>query len=181
MIKSKKLSEILSSIETQDEIIDFLFVFSGQLNEDVVATAVKLIERKLKMEMHSPTTITRTKIISTEILQNITKHQMENKDLLPYYFLASTDKGLVIYAGNAISDSGKTEIEKQLGLYKSYPAEEMRKIYLNALSKSIVDSNGNAGLGLLDIAYRSGQKFNYNFSPAANNAYLFDLNVWITK
>jgi hypothetical protein len=181
MIKNRKLSEVLKSIEEKEEISDFLFVYSGNLNQDVIATAVKLIERKLKMQDYAAGLITRAKIITTEILQNITRHQLPDPQMLPYYFLASSENGLIIFAGNVISDTGKEYMEQKLDLFKSYDASQMRTIYLNALSKSVVNENGNAGLGLLDIAYRSGQKYDYAFEQLSSSGYAFDFNVWINK
>jgi len=51
--------------------------------------------------------------------------------------------------------------------------------YIDALKNNIISSEGNAGIGLLDIVYRSNNNVTYNIEDLPQDLFSFNLNVSI--
>lgn len=177
MIEDPKIKALLNDIGNRDKIKDYLLVIYGQFNQDIIVSAVKLIEKKLILEKFPANVITKTKIICTEMLQNITKHKQENTDVLPYFVVGTNDKTLNILSGNIITEASKTIIETKLNEYIKINKNSFRSYYVEAFKNSVLSSKGNAGLGLLEIVYRSNQNVKFKMQDAAKGYFSFDLDV----
>jgi hypothetical protein len=147
----------------------------------MVITTVTLIEAKLKLEKFSSEIITKTKVICTEILQNITKHQKKHDTTLPYFVVGSNGGVLNIMAGNVITEKSKNYLVDKLEEYKKINSDSFKGYYLNALKNSVLTEEGNAGLGLLEITYRSNQNVNYYIQNVAEGFFSFNIDVIVNK
>lgn len=181
MIEDPKIRSLLNDISNRDKIKDYLLVIYGQFNQDILVSAIKLIEKKLVLEKFPPNVITKTKIICTEMLQNITKHKHEDISILPYFIVGTNDKTLNILSGNIITEASKTLIENKLNEYIKIDKSTFRNYYVEAFKNSVLSSQGNAGLGLLEIVYRSNQNVKFNMQDATNGFYSFDLDVVVNE
>jgi hypothetical protein len=179
MIQNTHLSGLLKQISEKEEVTDFLIILHGNFNQEVVTSSVKLIEDKCRNLNYSNSLITRLKMVSVEILQNITKHQHLSKEMLPYFIIGSNTHGVSIYSGNVVSNVSKNVISDRLNVYSSLDAEQLRSFYRDSLKNTSVSEAGNAGIGLLDIVYRSNQQVNFNFHDYKDDLYYFGLNVTI--
>lgn len=179
MIPNKIMLKILKKISDEENIRDYLFVMYGKLNQDLIISAVELIGTKLKLENFDRTTITKTKIISTEIMQNIIKHQENHSEIFPYFIIGSKDRSLNIFSGNIVTLNDKILISDKLNTFISIDKDKMREYYRKALEESVITAEGNAGIGLMDIAFRSNQKLSYQMENVTDNLFSFNLNVLI--
>ena len=59
--------------------------------------------------------------------------------------------------------------------------EELHQLYLKVLSSQQVSASGGAGLGLIDIARKSGTKLSYLLAPNANGDIYFTLQISISN
>ena len=59
--------------------------------------------------------------------------------------------------------------------------DELREYYVNTLSNESFSDKGGGGLGMIDIARKSGQKFEYSFTPINNIYSFFSLIIKITQ
>ena len=57
--------------------------------------------------------------------------------------------------------------------------EELREYYQLSLNNSMVSNKGTAGLGMIDIARKSGNKLEYEFLEIDKDFSFFSLNVKI--
>jgi hypothetical protein len=181
MIHNSELANLLKNIDGKETIKNNFMVLYGQFNQDVVIATVRVIETKLILEKFSSEVITKTKVICTEILQNITKHQKMHDTTLPYFIIGCNDGVLNIMAGNVITEKSKNYLVKKLEEYKQIKADSFKDYYLNAFKNSVLTEEGNAGLGLLEITYRSNQNVKYNVQDIAEGFFSFNLDVIVNK
>lgn len=181
MIEKPKIKDILDYIGSKENIKDYLLVIYGQLNQEVIISTIKLAETKLRLQNFPPTIISKTKTICAEILQNITKHQLKHDTYQPYLVIGSVDKTLCIYSGNIISEQSKNKITTKLTNYQNVKADEFKEFYIESFKNSILTEEGNAGLGLLDIFYRSNRNLKYNVNSISEGLFSFNLNIELNQ
>ncbi len=181
MIENPKIVSLLKEISERENIKDYLLVIYGQFNQEIVVSAIKLIEKKLILEQFPRSVVTKTKMICTEVLQNITKHQKSHETILPYFIVGTKDKTLNILSGNIINRESCNLIETKLVEYASVNKNDFRGYYINAFKNSVLSNEGNAGLGLLEIFYRANQNVQYKMQDITNELISFSLDVVVNK
>ncbi|HQQ95365.1 MAG TPA: DUF6272 family protein [Bacteroidia bacterium] len=177
MIEKPKIKDILDVIGRSEHFTDYLLLIYGPVNQDVIISTIRLAETKLRLQQFPSTLISRTKTICAEILQNVNKHQIKHELYQPYLVIGSQNHNLYIYSGNIISENSKLNIESKLENYFTVKEEDFKEFYIDSFKNSVLTSEGNAGLGLLDIFYRSNRNLKYNIVKVAENLFSFNINV----
>ncbi|MFM1930881.1 MAG: hypothetical protein RL226_184, partial [Bacteroidota bacterium] len=72
-----------------------------------------------------------------------------------YVMLYSAEDRLFMTTCNRISSRDKKIIEDTFDLIQDYTLDQLRDAYRTALTNASFNEKGGAGLGLLDIAYRT--------------------------
>jgi hypothetical protein len=178
MKMNDELGTLLQNV-TQKEIKDFLFVMHGTFTGDIVSSSIGVIEKIVKTAGYSPQIVTKVKMISIEIMQNIKKHQYSTEGYLPYFVISSSNDGIVMYAGNVVSNDVKLIIGERLNVYQSIDPKVMKDFYIESLKNTQINVKSNASIGLLDIVYRSNQNIKYDFKPIQDNLSFFGLEVYL--
>lgn len=179
MIQNVAMLNLLKCLEDHKQMKDYLFVLYGKLDQEMTISTIQLIEKKMKMENFSKALITRTKMVCIEILQNIVKHQEKHNEIFPYFIIGTNDKSLTILSGNVITQNDKEIISSKLTEFIELDETIIREQYKNAITDSELSPEGNAGIGLFDIVYRSNKNLTYRFDNLSNNLFSFNLNVSI--
>jgi hypothetical protein len=156
-----------------------LLVVQGQINQGIIMSTIKLTEQKLTLEKMPYHIITRVKMVCIEMLQNIAKHQLPNTKHLPNIIVTLLDGNLCISTKNVVNTEDKNIITEKLERYKLQP--NLKEYYKDAFAASEITKLGNAGLGLLDIVYRSRKNFSYTLTPLNDNMHSFNFEVHVSK
>lgn len=175
---NEELGALLQNV-TKNEIKDFLFVMHGTFTSDIVASSIGVIEKNVRSAGYAQQIVTKVKMISIEIMQNIKKHQFSTQDILPYFVISSNLDGIAIYAGNVVSNDVKLIIGERLKVYQSIEPNVMKDFYIESLRNTQINHDSNASIGLLDIVYRSNQNIKYDFKPIQDNLSFFGLEVYL--
>jgi len=177
MIENQNLVGLLKGISERENIKDYLLVIYGEFDQIIISSAIKLIERKLILSKFPANIITKTKVLCVEILQNITKHQQNHAQVSPYFIIGTNGPTLNILSGNIVTEKSREIISARLDEYGTVDKSVFRDYYRNAFKNSELTPDGSAGLGLLEIVYRSNQNVKYNMRNIDNGYYSFDLDV----
>ncbi len=179
VIENPRIEELLNSISQRETMRNNLMVIYGTVNQEIIISTIKLIEKKLITGNFSKTIITKVKMLSTEILQNISKHQTEHQTIYPYFIIGNNNNDLNIISGNVINEHEKNFLANKLPTYKALNREDLKKEYLETFSNSTITNEGNAGLGLLTILYRSDQNIEHDIVTIDEDLYHFNFEVII--
>jgi len=105
--------------------------------------------------------------IMVEGLQNVTRHQDEVIDETTDYsgIFAIQKKGAryLITTGNLIVNSKVDSLKQKLERVNSLDREDLKKLHREILSTGELSDKGGAGLGLIEMARRSGNKLLFDF------------------
>ena len=145
------------------------YIYRGKFNQEITDNILKLTETNLQRQEGQSKVKKRIYSIMVEGLQNITRHQDDANDVekieesFGIFVIQKVDNLYFITTGNIVDDDAiphlKALIEKINGLSK----EELKAYYKQVLSDGSLSDKGGAGLGLIDMARKSGNKLFYNF------------------
>lgn len=125
--------------------------------------------------------------ITVELLQNFFHHadgisgELLEKVGLKYGFLIvkHVENGIRITGGNYVSEKAKEILQARIDKINSLSNEDLKLYYMEVLNNQQMSAKGGGGLGLIDIAKKSGNKLGYEFYPAEDNYYFYRLDILI--
>jgi len=164
--------------------------FKGDLTPDLVIALLGLVERK--MEHIEPDHRMRKRVFNVvmECLQNLYHHNALRSNVAEggqpaeeaqgVVMIAQNDAGYSVLTGNFMAGGEVEDLRAQLERVNALGPDELRDLYKKKLADGRYTSSGGGGLGLIDIARRSGHKLEYGFVPYDTQSTFFSLNVNVT-
>ena len=144
------------------------YIYRGHFTQQITDNILQLTEQNLQIQ-NSPTKIKkRVFYILVEGLQNITRHQEENTQLNAVdsngIFVIQRIKDLYfITTGNLIENTQIPHLTKLINKINALSKDELNAYYKDTLNNGYLSDKGGAGLGLIDMARKSGNKLFYRF------------------
>src|SRR5207302_1113743 len=127
--------------------------------------------------------------ILVECLQNVYHHKEalkeadenleEEKSSAIFMIAKGKENSYRIITGNFILNENADELRSKLEKISSMNNEDLRAYYLETLSTTELSDKGGAGLGMIDIARKSGHKLDYKFDKVSEQYSFFSLGVII--
>lgn len=164
---------------------NIILAYKGTVSEELFDSILQLAENKLeKIELKSKL---KKKVfnILVEILQNVYHHfgkdhkdEAEEKSIV--FLLYKENFGYRIISGNHILNKEVDILKKRIDVINKLSNEELKSLYRNRLSTGKTSPKGGAGLGMLDIVRKSGEKINYEFQNIDNQYSFFSLEIKIS-
>lgn len=93
--------------------------------------------------------------------------------------ISKKDDNFVIQTGNYVDNESAEDLEAKLDQINGMDKEELKKYYQDVLSNGQLSEKGTAGLGMIDIARKSGNKLEYLFLPVNESSRFFCLTIKI--
>ena len=168
---------------------DVLLAYKGSITSDLISNVLEVVEAKL--DDLSETSKIRKKVynVLVESLQNLYHHIDElpegmKEDFEPKFgiLVVSRVENNVykITTGNFVN-SGKIKLLKdKIDKINSLSKDELKDMYKFILNHQKLSAKGGGGLGLVDIARKTGNKLEYNFENYNNDYYFFNLDVFVS-
>ena len=76
-------------------------------------------------------------------------------------------------------NSNTEKLKKKIDEINAMTKEELKSYYLESLKNTELSEKGGAGLGMIDMARKSGQKLDYRFDPLNDRFTFFSLMITI--
>lgn len=160
--------------------------FKGNVTPELMQSILNIMERKL--ERIEPTSKLRKKVfnILVECLQNLYHHSntsaLDTTDNGSVVVLIGKNvRGYSIMTGNVIGKTNAAALQGKLEEINQLTQEELKALYKQVLNNGQRSSKGGGGLGIIDIARKSGEKLEYGFLPFGNSRSFFSLNVKVSN
>lgn len=172
MIDLQKLAEELSSN-------DIVLTYRGLLDSDTIPDLLDFTDRRLTDEGVEKRVRKRIFSVVLESLQNSLKHgaKTECKNDCTTLALLKLDDGLVVVVGNYIDDDTATILIEKMDMINSLSSEELHEKYREILANGVQSDIGGSGLGLLDLARKSGNKLNYKLQKIEKDTNFFTIII----
>ena len=146
---------------------DFEYIYRGSFTQTLTRKILSLAESNLQRLVDKSSLQNRIYFIMVEGLQNVTRHQEKVLDEVVDYsgIFAIQKKGsrYLITTGNLIVNSKVDSLKQKLERVNSLDREELKKLHREILSTGELSDKGGAGLGLIEMARRSGNKLLFDF------------------
>lgn len=182
-----RIRDMYDSLERQRVMLSF----KGGLTPDLVTALLGMIEQKMDIIETDPKTRKRVFNVVMECLQNLYHHNANLKlgngetlhpnDPHGVVMIAHYEEGYSVLTGNFIAGNDVERMKGHLDKINALEPDGLREFYKETLSNGKFSPSGGGGLGMIDIARKSGGKLEYGFVPYDANNTFFSLNVNVTK
>lgn len=161
--------------------------FKGLVTAELLASVLQIMETKMESMDESPKTKKKVFNVLVECLQNLYHHVDENTintqesiERKSALVMISKENGVfTIRTGNYIDIAKASDLKERLQIINSMDKEGLREYYQTSLELSMISTKGTAGLGMIDIARKSGNKLDFEFLTINEETSFFCLNVKI--
>ncbi len=158
------------------------YVYIGEFTTSITDSILSLAELNLETSNDSIKLKKRVYFILVEGLQNITRHQQYDPQLAQYsglLVIQRFDDTFVITTANHIANEDIPKIKSHIDKINSLDPKELKEYYREILAQQHFSSKGGAGLGLIEIARKSGNKLLYSFDKINDQYSIFYLQTII--
>jgi hypothetical protein len=141
-----------------------MFVYRGVVTNENSVPLLMLLEKEMENSEFGFVGRKRVFMFVLESLQNVTRHsdgsEHAGMSLVAY---SKVNGGYTVTTGNVISTSNIGDLKKRLDEINHLQTGELRNVYRKMLSNSEFSNKGGAGLGLIEMAKKTGNKLDYDF------------------
>ncbi|MFI5164038.1 MAG: SiaB family protein kinase [Bacteroidia bacterium] len=168
---SKEISEALEIHQYMNEK-NIIMSFMGELTHQVTTSLLKNLKDDMNAAKVDIITQKRLYGIIVECLDNIAKHwvALDIQKLLgrispPIFMLSKKDDFYYIITGNHVPNDQVDMLASKIELVNALDKKGLQDYYRQTLAKESPLERDNAGLGIIDIVLKSGNKLEYEFKP----------------
>ena len=179
-----KLFEIAYPLFQRINNDDFEYVYRGYFTHNITKKILFLADTNIAKVTYQSTLQKRIYYIMGEGLQNITRHQDEianlNTEKYPGIFaIQKNGERYYISTGNIVANDKIPALKEKLDTINSLNPDELKKFHREMLTSGSMSDKGGAGLGLIEMSRKSGNKLLYSFEQLDNEYTYFYLQTLI--
>lgn len=168
---------------------NILLSFKGMITSELLTTILSIMESKMDSYEEKPKVKRKVFNVLVECLQNLYHHidsdidepEINEFDKSALLMIAKNLDNYQIMTGNYMETKNVEDLKSKLDLVNSMDKAELKAYYKQVLSNGERSNKGTAGLGMIDIARKSGQKLDYYFLEIDKHTTFFSLTVKIAE
>jgi hypothetical protein len=162
--------------------------FKGEVSSDIITMILQVAENKL--DAIDEKGLVRKKIfnILVECLQNLYHHAEPDlsgegsPDIRPGMIEVWYDNDFYyIQIGNFIFNKNVENVRSRIEKINNFSKDELRAYYKEILDNDQISKKGGAGLGMIDIARKSGEKLEIFFDAVNDKVSFLSLKIKVSK
>lgn len=185
---SKELEEQIDNIDLQNikdlhDIVNkenIMLIFNGFLNQESLINLLSIIEGQsigavdIKKKLFN---------IMVEMLQNIVKHGAKKDEEVignpGIFFIAQDGNTYILHTGNYIDNHVVESLSEKLDHVNNLEGDELDNFYTRRLLNFDIDNHKEAGLGIIDLRIKSGNKIEYSFEHVNDKVSFISMQIRI--
>ena len=169
---------------TREEV---LYSYKGGISADLITDALTAIEELLRRNGERPKVVKKVYNVLVESLQNLYHHidapPMSEKGKFQQNFAAFSfykkNNKFGIVTGNFVKKEKLRLLSDRMDQINYLSSEELKTVYKIILNNNEFSDKGGGGLGMIDIARKTGSKLNYHFYDYNADYLFFSLSIVI--
>jgi hypothetical protein len=180
--------DIENYVNDKDKNNVILF-YKGNVDSDVINHVLDTVEDKM-VEVNEQSKL-RKKVynVLVESLQNLYHHvdkvpeDFEDQSAEKYGMLVvqKVEGGYKIITGNFVHAENIEKLEEKIKRINRSSHEEIKELYKFILNHQRISAKGGGGLGLVDIARKTGNKLEYSFKEYNDKYSFFYLDILVDE
>jgi hypothetical protein len=154
--------------------------YLGLVSDSMTDKFISLSEHYLKNSSQLSKLKNKVPFLIAECFQNTVRHsekKIKKSGHKDFFQINAWDDGVVLSTCNLIEEKNIDALQKSLWYVNSLGKDELKKLHDEVLKNGVLSNKGGAGLGLIDMAKKSGLPLRYNFNPIENNMAEFFLGL----
>jgi hypothetical protein len=141
-----------------------MFIYRGVVTNENSVPLLMLLEKEMENSEFGFVGRKRLFMFVLESLQNVSRHSDHDHYAdMSLVIYSKTDSGYTVITGNVLPSESVIDLKSKLDEINNLPADEIRKVYRKMLSANELSDKGGAGLGLIEMAKKTGNKLDYDF------------------
>jgi hypothetical protein len=166
---------------------NILLSFKGEITSDLLTSILRIMENKMDNMQEEPRIKKKVYNVLVECLQNLYHHLDEVPELesdkvrSAIFTIGKLDNKYSIITGNYILNENISGLRNRLDEVNALNKEELKEYYKKVLNNGEMSLKGGGGLGMIDIARKTGEKLEYNFLEIDNKVSFFTLNIKVSN
>ncbi|MEQ8905638.1 SiaB family protein kinase [Ekhidna sp.] len=167
-------------------------VYLGNVTQATIDGITDMISEDLSVRNENRRVTKRVYHVMMESLQNICKHADSQSDQESnsleqglvkkgIFLIGHNETEYFITTGNNIDIKSAVTLRDTLDTINSLDADGIKELYRDAMMNSEIGETGGAGLGFIDIAKKTGTKYEYYFEPDSETSCFFILTMRVAK
>jgi hypothetical protein len=174
-----KASEMTKNIHVQLGNNKVISAFNGEINSNSIVSFIKNVDAHFIQEINHQT---KRKLwhVLVESLQNIYKHglnRINNEILNSTVTISKTETGYLITTCSNVSNNDVADLKLKIDQINALNIEELNQLYKSSLQNNQISDKGGAGLGLMELVRKSGNKIEYAFESIQADYSLLCMNI----
>jgi len=166
---------------------DVLMAFKGSISSELISNVLEVVESRMDEFRESSKIRKKVYNVLVESLQNLYHHievlpevmQKEFDDKFGILVVSRQDDRYKISTGNFIGHDKVDVLRNKIDKINSMSRDELKDMYKFILNHQRLSEKGGGGLGLVDIARKTGNQLDYTFEKFDDAYYFFNLDVFI--
>lgn len=171
------------------QLNNIIFVYQGEVTADLVSSILQMMENKLDGDGEDKKIKKKVFNVMVECLQNVYHHLDtlevtsgdEINDRTALLMIGKEENDYYVITGNHILNDRVGSVKERLESVNSCNKQELKQLYQSILNEGTLSEKGTAGLGMIDIARKSGQKLGYDFHPVNDVYSFFSLEAKVSR
>lgn len=165
---------------------NILLSFKGDITSELLTSILQIMESKMDNMQEDTKTKKKVYNVLVECLQNLYHHMDEapldggERQRSAIFMIGKLDGVYNVITGNYINNESVEGLKGRLDEVNALSKEELKEYYKQILNNGEMSLKGGGGLGMIDIARKTGQKLNYDFQPIDEKVSFFSLNIKVT-
>lgn len=178
--KYYKLVDQIYGIERMMVENQLLLAYKDHINEETSDQLIGMVDSKMTGFDEEKKVKKKVFNVLVECLQNVSRHAEPDKGQdheSSILLIGKNENSFFIITGNMMASDKMDDLKNKLEQINGLNPEELRNKYKEMINNTDFSSKGGAGLGLLDIARKSANKFEYDFRKLSEKKTYFTLKV----
>jgi len=164
---------------------DVILSYRGSITSELINDILEAVEAKLEEDDAESRLRKKIYNVLVESLQNLYHHIEQHhegiqEDLEPKFGVLVIRREGEFYkvtTGNFVSSNRIKFLKEKIDKINSLSKDELKDMYKFILNHQKLSAKGGGGLGLVDIARKSGNRLEYEFYNYNGNYYFFNLTI----
>lgn len=179
--------ENIHDFYTKMEEGNIMLSFKGEVTSDLLTSILQIMESKMETLEEPPIIKKKVYNILVECLQNLYHHLESDDAATPFneksalFMIKKENDEYSIMTGNYMTNDNVEIMKNRLDTINAMDSLQLKSYYKEVLNNGEMSAKGGGGLGMIDIARKSGRKLEYRFDPIDESFSFFSLHVKVAQ
>lgn len=158
------------------------FIYQGSFNDEITERIIDISESTISALQEQTKISNKVSFLLAECFQNVIRHgdfslSKMSPEATGIFVTRNIGKSYYISSANLIANKEVEGLRQKLEQLNKLTPEELKQLYLDVLTNNEYNNRGGAGLGLIEMARKSGQKLDFEFEEVDSEYSYFYLQI----